>query len=374
MPGGQVWTVEEDEYIRRSITAHRSTADTVEGFYQLFGDERRTYAAILKRRVDLPNVRPSPSQARLNDEPRITPDAQDEPYRAPNVHWERAKEQNAAAIEFHAKRHKATVQLVSQKPVGFAFVSDQHISEGKPTNLDRMEADAKLIASTPGLYGVLGGDGVDNHIKHRAAIIASGSKPGDEWRLYDHYLGMFGHSLVAMISGNHDDWTKDFTDYDVVGSLAKKHRIFYAPDFVVLRLQLGSTGEAGFSLGQEYTAKVRHIYRYNSSFNPAHSVKRMWEMDDDDFDIGVLCHQHEAAMEPFVKHGLTRVAFRPGSYQVTSGHSRRYGFKNAFPTCPTAILLPDRREIIPFFDVRYAASYLTWLRAGWPDTGQAFVA
>lgn len=331
-----------------------------------------------------PPSRPSPEDVERHLSGEAVPGVTDEPptvikdwvdedqYHDPERVWERSKKKNARAIEYHDKRHKARVQIATHRPVALTFISDQHISEGTPTDMERMEADAQLVQETPGMYAILGGDGTDNHIKHRTAIIASGSKPGDEYRMYDHYLGIFGHSLIAMISGNHDDWTKDFTDLDVVGMLAKRRRIFYAPDYVVLTVQLGAAESNEFQPSQEYTVKIRHQYRYNSSFNQTHSVKRMWEMDDDDFDIGVVCHKHEAAMEPFTKHGVWRVAFRPGSYQIQSGFSRRYGYKKSKPACPTAVVLPDRREMVPFIDVRQAASYLTWLRKAWPDVGEVF--
>ena len=228
-----------------------------------------------------------------------------------------------------------------------------------------MREDAELIRDTSGLYAVLGGDGIDNHIKHRSAVINSASVPGNEYRLYAHYLRMFGTKLVAAISGNHDDWTHDLGGVDVVSMLAERERLFYAPDYLQLSVVIQSVDG---DQRQEYQVRIRHQYRYNSSLNNTHGMKRMWEMDERDFDIGVLCHLHEPAMEPFKKHGEWRWAFRPGSYQVTSGHSRRYGYNFSQPTCPTVILHPTKREMIGFLDVRQAASYLKYLRADWPNT------
>ena len=88
----------------------------------------------------------------------------------------------------------------------------------------------------------------------------------------------------------------------------------------------------------------------------------MWEMDEHNFDIGVVCHHHEAAMEPFKKHGEWRWAFRPGSYQHTTGHGRRYGYGWSEPACPTVILWPGEKRMLGFLDVREAAGYLTYLR------------
>jgi len=287
-------------------------------------------------------------------------------HHAPERIWEKAEAETESAIKYHSHRHTATITFPTALPILVSGVADQHLSETAPMFLRRAREDAELISATEGAYAVLGGDGVDNHIKHATAMIASGSKPGNEYRMYDHYLGILEGSVAAMVSGNHDDWTKDLTDVDQVGRLAAKRNLFFAPDFVILTFR--------FETGQEYIWKVRHQYRFNSSDNASHSVKKMWAMDDDDFDVGMVCHKHEAAMEPFRKHGLIRIAMRPGSYQFTSGFSRRYGYVPSIPTCPSVIFLPNTRKMIGFWDVREAASYLTWLRDGWPNTGEILVA
>lgn len=272
--------------------------------------------------------------------------------------WARAEAQTAADVARHLTERLLQVTVDDDRPIGVSFVSDQHIRQSGPIQLPAMRQDAELIAQTDGLFAMLGGDGVDNHIKHRSAMVGGGSKVAEEWRLYDHYLGMFREKPLAVISGNHDDWTRDEAGVDMVAALAAKNRLHYAPDEVRLDLTLQ---------GEVYRIGLRHQYRYNSSFNLIHAVKRWWEMGDDPFDIGVLCHHHEPAIEPFTKHGRTVWGARPGSYQVNSSYGRRYGFNNTRPTCPTFILFPDTFEIVGYLDVWQAANYLTYLRSGWPN-------
>jgi len=298
--------------------------------------------------------------------PIVTPKAEPEVVAAhtdPAKLWEKAKQVTSAQIAYQKDRHEAEIGYLTNKPIALVFVSDQHISQGGIVNLERMEEDARLVAETPGMYAVLGGDGVDNHIKHRAALVNSGSVPGKEWVLYDHYISIFGSRIAALISGNHDDWTHDFAGIDMVQRIAEKRRLFYAPDYVVLNVTLkGSDKDEGVA----YKVKIRHQYRYNSSFNQTHALKRMWEMDEHDFDVGVVCHHHEAAMEPFKKHGKWRWAFRPGSYQHTTGHGRRYGYGWSEPACPTVILWPKERRMVGFLDAHEAAGYLKHLRQSNP--------
>jgi len=269
--------------------------------------------------------------------------------------WLKAEEQTGKDLERHAKEKHLKIRINDTHPVAISFISDQHIRQTGPIDLARMREDAELIASTPGLYAFLGGDGVDNHIKWRSALVQGGTSVKKDWEFYDHYLSMFGEeSIIAMVSGNHDDWTRDFAGIDMVDRLAKAHRIHYHPDEVLCKLSVS---------GILYKIKLRHQYRYNSSFNLGHTIKRLWEMGDDDFHIGVVCHHHEPHMEVFDKHGVMRIGFRPGSYQLGSTYTRRYGFKLNTPTCPTAILWPDQWRMMPFLDVWDAADYLSYLRA-----------
>lgn len=277
--------------------------------------------------------------------------------------WRKVEETTDRDVARHQTERLVDIVVPDTRPIGLTFASDQHIRQSGPIMIRRMREDAELVAITDGLYAALAGDGVDNHIKHREAMANGGDKPKDSWKLYDHYLGMFGeHKILALVSGNHDDWTRDFTGIDQVQRLAENRRVFYAPDEALLRFRVGD---------QFYHVLMRHQYRYNSTFNLGHTVKRLWEMGNDDFDIGVLGHHHEPACEPFVKHGMRRYAIRPGSYQFTSTFSRRKGFVHSYPTCPTVILWPDRRQLVGFWDVWEAASYLRLLREHWPASDLA---
>ena len=126
--------------------------------------------------------------------------------------WERAEVDGRKRIDKAVKRGRFKVDF-DKGPVAICAISDQHIAKGTPCDFARMREDAELIRDTEGFYAVLGGDGVDNHIKHRAAMISAGSGPDDQWRLFDYYLQLFGDSnrseskILAVISGNHDAWT-----------------------------------------------------------------------------------------------------------------------------------------------------------------------
>ena len=259
--------------------------------------------------------------------------------------WARAERKGVSNIRKAQKRGKFNVSFDSG-PIAISVISDQHIAPNTACDFVRMKEDAELIRNTPGFYAVFGGDGVDNHIKHRSAMIGSRTNPDEQWRLFDYYLQLFGDKILAVISGNHDAWTAQIGGVDYLSKLAEKNKICYAPAEARLNINVA---------GQEYKMVVRHqTGRFNSSLNQTHAVKRFYEYGEEIFDIGVIGHHHEAAVEMFIRHGLKRYAARPGSYQISSPYSHQYGFANAIPTCPTFILFPKERRMIGFADVRDA--------------------
>ena len=259
--------------------------------------------------------------------------------------WTRAEKKSAKRIEKETLRGKFDVHFPSG-PIAISVISDQHIAPGTACDFKRMREDAELIRDTPGFYAVFGGDGVDNHIKHRSALIGANSTPDEQWKLFDYYLQLFGDKILAIISGNHDAWTAQIGGVDYLSKIAEQRKICYAPAEARLEITVGE---------QPYKMVVRHqTGRFNSSLNQTHAVKRFYEYGEETFDIGVIGHHHEAAIEMFIRHGLKRYAARPGSYQITSPYSHQYGFSRAIPTCPTFILFPDERRMIGFADVRDA--------------------
>lgn len=292
-------------------------------------------------------------RAATQPEARVAVRGHAEPRLSDDELWRLAEVDCARRVE--RARNQPFVDVMLDEPVvAIAFASDQHIAPGTPIDMARMREDAELIRRTPGLYAVLGGDGVDNHIKHRAAVLAARSQPGDQYRLFNHYLSILAPKAIAVLSGNHDAWSNQIAGIDMVEELCERQRLHYAPDEAYLLCRVG---------GVDYTIGVRHQYRYNSSLNLGHTVKRWYDMGQVRFDVGVICHHHEPHLESFIRHGVQCWAARPGSYQITSAHSRQYGFNPTWPTCPTFIFDGRERRISGFIDLREAVATLAARRA-----------
>jgi hypothetical protein len=272
------------------------------------------------------------------------------PSMTPGEKWRIAETMTRGAVaKTRLAGHFSADLAARSDPIALVFASDQHISINGRTDLERLRIDAEALAEWDDCAVIMGGDGVDNHIKHRAALVNRRSSPTEEYELYDYYLGLVAHRVMVMISGNHDDWTTDAAGVDVVHALARSHRFCSAPDRAVVKVAVGKA---------KYVVSVRHQFRFSSSLNQTHSIKQMWAHDHADFDIGVVCHHHEAAMEPFRRHGEWRWGLRPGSYQVESTYSRRFGFCQSAPSCPTVVCYPDTKRMVGFLDYREAQVYL----------------
>ena len=263
--------------------------------------------------------------------------------------WRKAEEDSQQRIEKARNHARFSVQLPSDRVSAISFASDQHIAPGTPVDFKRMREDAELIAETDDLYAILGGDGVDNHVKHISAIIAARSQPSDQYVLYEHYLQILLDSLICVTSGNHDLWSNQYAGIDVVSAICKKKKLAYAPYEARVDVGCGS---------QKYKVAVRHQYKFNSQMNQTHAVKQWLRLGEDVFDIGCICHHHEAAIEQTMHYNKIVWCCRPGAYQITSAYSQQYGFNASVPTCPTFLVFPDRHHIIGLHSVSDAPKIL----------------
>lgn len=268
--------------------------------------------------------------------------------------WLAAEVENAERIQKALERSVFNLDLTKEtKPIALTFISDQHISMGNTVDLRRMREDAEVIAAADGCYAFLGGDGVDNHLKHRGAVLAARSTPGDQWKMYDWYLSIFAHRIACVVSGNHDAWSEQFAGIDMVKILAESNRLAYAPHEAHIYCKFA---------GHEISIGMRHQYKMNSSLNQGHAAKQWHRFGSRMHDIYCIGHHHEAHTECGVHHGKFRHFCRPGSYQIMSSYSETFGWNHSVPTCPTYIVWPNERRIQGYQDVRAGLEVLALYR------------
>ena len=266
-----------------------------------------------------------------------------------SAEWDRMARRSADNIKRRAEQINVNLRVPGTKPFGITFISDQHIG-ASCVDMYRMKDDAELIAGVDNLYAILGGDGIDNHVKIRSAMINADSTPGQQFELYGLYLEIFHEKIITALCGNHDGlWSTASAGEDIVGRLIQSKKIHYCRHECRMTLQTERV---------KYRILSRHSTRYNSSINPLHGIKQQWRLGSWDFDIGLAGHIHNPAVEQWYGHGVERWAAVAGSYQLSSDYSDYGGFPESRPTCPTFIMDPMTRDIMGFADLRKAARYL----------------
>tara|TARA_R100000458_G_C8278261_1_gene254190 strand:- start:3692 stop:4960 length:1269 start_codon:yes stop_codon:yes gene_type:complete len=259
--------------------------------------------------------------------------------------WGEMEKASKQSIMEHAGMRWADIKMTGEGPyIGIAFASDQHIGN-KFCDHERLREDATLVRDTDNLFIIHAGDYIDNFLpvdKPRAAM-KQDLPPGQQWKMAKHYIDMHGDKLLAVVAGNHDLWTADFTDIDPLGQHCKENGILYHKNELNIRLWVRN---------QPYHISVRHKRRGNSQLHPAQVVKKMWQDGEADFDIGVVGHNHVPTVAPFTRHCLERWAIRPGAYKVIDGYAESLGFASERPTCPMVIISPYERQIQGFSDLR----------------------
>ena len=264
--------------------------------------------------------------------------------------WELQKRLSAHELASVIKKRKHDIYFDdSGLPIGIVFMADHHIGEDG-VNYQLMEDDQKLIKATKGAYQIFVGDINNNDVRHVQSMIESNTSPSRQMCLMDYYLSIAGERLLIYIKGNHDEMTKSVSGLDHLDEYFKSKRIPYGGNGQILvNAHVGN---------QVYKVLATHKYRYNSSFNPTHTNKRLWEMGRENADVLVVAHNHSPSCEPFYKHGKLKWGIRPGSYLVTRNFERNVGYNDGEADFQVLILYPDRKDMCVIHRLHHGLNFL----------------
>jgi len=282
-----------------------------------------------------------------------------EPLPPTETLWSTLKADHREEIARAKTRSSVEITIPTETEIGVAGLADQH-ADDPSSDVERMEADAQIIGDTPGMFGILGGDLINNFIlggKMLGTLLAADQTVEAQWALADHYLGLFGEDkILAMISGNHEDWTARQAGVDMLQKLAVRRRLLYDPHEWKITLNVGEI---------TYRILIRHKSRFNSSINLTHGCKQLLKQGrySEVPDVIFVAHGHEPAVEWFVWGAEERVAIRPGTYKLADAYAAERAFGCGRPyMMPTIILSPDERRIRVTTDLEEAADQLTFYR------------
>ena len=242
-----------------------------------------------------------------------------------------------------------TVTIDTDLPIGVALTSDWHIGP-VGTALTALDADIDYMLTVPRLYAYVGGDGAHNMILSTMAHFGSydgDMRIDDQHILYQRFLEKLKPILLAVGDGNHS-WTTQVADANRVAEICKQLRVVYTGMGGIVRLVVGKV---------TYVIYRVHKSRYNSSFNLSHAVKRLWEFAPTDFDVGVIEHSHQPTIEPFTRHGVTKIAVRTGTY-LTDHAIKGENMTHWKQGTPVVVFDPHERRMTPFMDLQSADTFL----------------
>ena len=238
--------------------------------------------------------------------------------RDPDELWAQAFKAQLRAEQMARRQAHQTITVPGSEPFALAYLSDAHF--GSPgTDYRALRADAELIAATPRMWAGYHGDGINNWIVPKLAGLERDEvlPLDDEIALFGDWLRMIGPSLLWVVAGNHENWTRKIAGVDLLRGLLDGVRVLYDRYEVCFRLVWGE---------RVWRYKVRHKWRYNSIFNATHSIEVGWQRAGTDFDIGLGGHTHLGTVcRPFWRHGVERYAVLTGTYKVGDEYGRELG-------------------------------------------------
>lgn len=245
-------------------------------------------------------------------------------------------------------RHAA----LPDEPYGIAFLSDLHFGSAY-TDYAQAKADAIAIASTPGLYAVFHGDGIDNWILPKMAGLQRGQAMpfDDEMKMFKEWLEMLGRKLLVVVAGNHDNWTYSLAGIDFLQGLVNP-QTFYDQHQAIFDIIAGE---------HRMRFAVRHKWRGQSILNPTHGMERAAR--DIDADVYVGGHTHIATLARyFTVRDRDRLAILTGTYKKWDTYGHALGLPPSQHSGAGVLVVDPRKGHTFIKDVAEASDYLTWKR------------
>jgi len=268
--------------------------------------------------------------------------------------WETAAASHKEYKEIADHKKKQYIHLEA-KPTGIAFLSDLHIGN-VGTDYAAILKDTKLIQSTPGMYAVFHGDGIDNWIVSKLQGLQRNQTVSfySEIAMFRRWLELIHEKLLLVVSGNHDNWTQKLSGIDIIPTLLGQTHVIYDPFEARVTVTCGNA---------QWDMLVRHKWKHSSIFNPTHGIEVGFDRLTAPFDIGVGGHTHIGTLlRPFIKHNKERLAVLTGAYKQIDQFSKEIGYAETASTgCGAVIFLPDGK-LWYNSDLQAACDYLKYLR------------
>lgn len=164
------------------------------------------------------------------------------------------------------------IKVGENLPIGLALMGDPHVDD-PGCNIPLLRRDARIMAATPGVYGINVGDYSNNWIGRLTRLFGDqdlGQRSAR--RLTEWLLTGAGISWLAVITGNHDAWNEGA---EIIKRMCASAYIHIPVHDWAAKLELVFPNKATFR------GTFAHDFKGRSQFSAIHGLKKeaIWHQD-----------------------------------------------------------------------------------------------
>jgi predicted phosphodiesterase len=258
--------------------------------------------------------------------------------------WDYVEEQQ------ESKRTDVSAVLLPNRPFALVFLSDLHIGSAG-VDYKQAKIDAETVRDTPNMYCVFHGDGIDNWIIPKMQGLQRGQMlPFDkEIALFKAWLSTINDKLIAVVAGNHDNWTTKMSGIDWLKGITPPKALYDSQEILF---------DINYGL-HKIRLCVRHKWRGSSIHNPTHGLERASK--DIDADIYVGGHTHIGTLfRGFVVRQKYRIAVLTGTYKMIDSYAKELNVPLNIHHGSGAVVFDTDGSSIWMQNVQEAAKYVKY--------------
>lgn len=286
----------------------------------------------------------------------------DEEMNAPNQpSAEKFHSASAALIRAHqSKRAKGDWRRTDSVYIGpgpfiIGLFGDKHM-DNPGCDIEALLQDWERIGSNDRVFGVFLGDEFDNWPRAMGHLWKDNpTDPSEVWEVY-HYMMQNQSGLLALVTGNHDQFTS--APIDPLQLICEDNGVIYRRSGMHLEIKTGA--DVPISIA------ARHIWRGNSMYSAAHALKKaaLHSQTDADIIAGAHIHQGENRRHVRAHDGRVQHLVQVSSYKLLDNYANDRGFMSE-PTppcvwcvCDPSQALTSHDRVTPFYDFNRAFAFM----------------
>lgn len=265
------------------------------------------------------------------------------------------KERNALRIAHERATAWQRVHIPVEGPYGLCLFGDPHLDDPY-CDLVSVERHARICAQTEGMFGVNGGDSINNWVGRLERLYGEQSATVEEgWELVDWMLNGLGVRWAVWLYGNHDLWREGARIFDKMNTQRVLMRDWEA------KLAFVSPN------GAQTTFWARHDFKGSSIYNEMHGLKRAAMFHGGGADILAAFHRHTfGASQHELDNGAEVTLIRAKGYKDCDHYAKLHGFAEQRNGQSVVAVIEPRVDAPPkvnvFRDVEDGADFLTFKR------------